>query len=183
MGTRARHECIDETVYPYRWFHDETMRLGRRPRHFEPRALSHADCRSFQTTLVPGSWFPAAFAELTPSSTTTTTPISRSRSGSASIHLRPPVFDAGKATLNDDDQHVADSQGGAHCASSTRWLLAANCADRAIARRATTVSLLLAMQTRIVIIQVMPLADRSTQATRSHLRLSDHANFLFSLSE
>jgi hypothetical protein len=83
--------------YPYRWFHDETMHSAG-----GLAILSRVPFRTptviFPKDSVSGSWFPAAFTELTPSSDDNDADEPQSVWLGA-IHLRPPVYNAGKANL------------------------------------------------------------------------------------
>jgi exonuclease III len=134
---RVLNECIDETVYPFRWFHDESFDSSG-----GIAILSRVPFRNptvvFPNESVPGSWFPAAFAELL---------LDDDNDDDASslwlgvIHLRPPVFDAGKAT-----PMTMTNTSPIRKAELTVLLdamaLAANCADRAtlVAQRRVVVA-------------------------------------------
>jgi hypothetical protein len=86
--------CVDESIYPFRWFHDESFDSSG-----GITILSRVPFRNptvvFPNESVQGSWFPAAFVELLLSDDNSNDDDSV---WLAVIHLRPPVFDAGKAT-------------------------------------------------------------------------------------
>jgi hypothetical protein len=92
---RVLDELVDENVYPFRWFHDETFDSSG-----GLAILSRVPFRNptvvFPNESVAGSWFPAAFAEFVLDDDNDANENASLWLGV--IHLRPPVFDAGKAT-------------------------------------------------------------------------------------